>query len=69
MVATYVHVDDHAVALGAVDVGRDHNQGVLGHEVPYTPLPPVGARMEGIEFEFKGLRGSDEESQAAEVLQ
>lgn len=55
---THIDIDNHAIALVAVDGGRDYDEGILGDKVADAPLVPP---MLGFEIELEGGNGRNEE--------
>jgi hypothetical protein len=37
-VKTYMHIHHHSITLGTANNGRNDNERVSGHEIPYTSL-------------------------------
>ncbi len=65
---TYMHVNLHAIAAGAADGRRHDDQGVLSHEVPYASSR-LRVLVDALEVELEGIRESDKQQQAVDVLQ
>lgn len=67
--STHVYVDRLTISLRSAHDGRDHDQRLLGDEVPYASLLSPVALRRRCEVELESLGGCDEQHDAADVLQ
>lgn len=65
---TYADVDHHAIALVPIHRRRHHDQRIPSHKVPNASLlfRALGLRNQ---IELEGVRDTDEQQEAADVLQ
>ena len=66
--SAHMHIQLHAVALEAVDDGRDDDQHVLGDKVADAAARVLVVAAAGLDVELEGLRPDGEQHQQAARL-